>query len=111
MPTTLYGSSRTRRWLLSSPPVEWVIARAEALLIDALRQGEVPKHIAFVMDGNRRFARNSHIETVEGHNMGFEALARVSPLPWALCSPPSPSASALSLPPLPPLSALPPAPD
>ncbi|KAH0559443.1 hypothetical protein GP486_004041 [Trichoglossum hirsutum] len=29
------------------------------------------------MDGNRRFARRSHIETVEGHNLGFEALARV----------------------------------
>jgi len=29
------------------------------------------------MDGNRRFARKNHIETVEGHNMGFEALAKV----------------------------------
>ncbi|KAI9777594.1 MAG: cis-prenyltransferase [Geoglossum umbratile] len=29
------------------------------------------------MDGNRRFARRSHIETVEGHNLGFEALARI----------------------------------
>jgi ditrans,polycis-polyprenyl diphosphate synthase len=33
--------------------------------------------VAFVMDGNRRFARNHKIETVEGHNLGFEALARV----------------------------------
>jgi undecaprenyl pyrophosphate synthase len=30
------------------------------------------------MDGNRRFARSHKIETVEGHNLGFEALARVS---------------------------------
>jgi ditrans,polycis-polyprenyl diphosphate synthase len=29
------------------------------------------------MDGNRRFARSHKIETVEGHNLGFEALARV----------------------------------
>jgi len=29
------------------------------------------------MDGNRRFARNHHIETVEGHNLGFESLARI----------------------------------
>jgi ditrans,polycis-polyprenyl diphosphate synthase len=28
------------------------------------------------MDGNRRFARNHQIETVEGHNLGFEALAK-----------------------------------
>ncbi|KAI9845999.1 MAG: cis-prenyltransferase [Sclerophora amabilis] len=29
------------------------------------------------MDGNRRFARSHQIETVEGHNLGFEALAKV----------------------------------
>ncbi|KAJ9632283.1 cis-prenyltransferase [Taxawa tesnikishii (nom. ined.)] len=29
------------------------------------------------MDGNRRYARNHKIETVEGHNLGFEALARI----------------------------------
>lgn len=29
------------------------------------------------MDGNRRFARSHRIETVEGHNLGFEALARI----------------------------------
>lgn len=48
----------------------------------ALRQGPIPQHVAFVMDGNRRFARSHGIETVEGHNLGFEALARVcrSPL-------------------------------
>ncbi|KAL0633398.1 cis-prenyltransferase [Maublancomyces gigas] len=77
MPATLYGSSRTRRWLLSSPPVEWVIYYMQELLINALRQGDIPQHVAFIMDGNRRFARSSHIETVEGHNMGFEALAKI----------------------------------
>ena len=51
--------------------------RVRELLIGALRQGPVPQHIAFVMDGNRRFARNHGIETIEGHNLGFEALARV----------------------------------
>jgi ditrans,polycis-polyprenyl diphosphate synthase len=29
------------------------------------------------MDGNRRWARSNKVETVEGHNMGFEALARI----------------------------------
>ena len=48
------------------------------LLIGALRQGPIPQHVAFVMDGNRRFARTHGIETLEGHNLGFEALARVS---------------------------------
>lgn len=69
--------SRTRRWLYQSPPVEWAITQVRELLIGALRQGPIPRHIAFVMDGNRRFARSHGIETVEGHNLGFEALARV----------------------------------
>src|SRR4051794_37999321 len=69
--------SQTRKWLLSSPPIEWAVSRLRELLIGALRQGPIPQHVAFIMDGNRRFARRSHIETVEGHNLGFEALARV----------------------------------
>lgn len=71
--------SKLRNWFLASPPVEFIIARLRELLIGALKQGPVPQHIAFVMDGNRRFARSHGIETVEGHNLGFEALARVSP--------------------------------
>lgn len=69
--------SQIRRWFLQSPPVEWAIIQLRELLIGALRQGPIPRHIAFVMDGNRRFARNHGIETVEGHNFGFEALAKV----------------------------------
>ncbi|PYH45300.1 undecaprenyl diphosphate synthase family protein [Aspergillus saccharolyticus JOP 1030-1] len=69
--------SRFRKWLLASPPMEFVIAQLRELLVGAIRQGPVPQHIAFVMDGNRRFARSHGIETVEGHNMGFEALARI----------------------------------
>jgi len=63
--------------MLASPPVEWAIEQLRELLIGALRQGPIPQHVAFVMDGNRRFARNHKIETVEGHNLGFEALARI----------------------------------
>ena len=69
--------SQIRRWILQSPPAEWAISQLRELLIGALRQGPVPRHVAFVMDGNRRFARNHGIETIEGHNLGFEALARV----------------------------------
>ncbi|KAL8968279.1 MAG: hypothetical protein Q9183_002537 [Haloplaca sp. 2 TL-2023] len=57
--------------------MEWAILRLRELLIGALRQGPIPQHVAFVMDGNRRFAKSHGIETVEGHNLGFEALAKV----------------------------------
>ncbi|KAE8144648.1 putative undecaprenyl diphosphate synthase-domain-containing protein [Aspergillus avenaceus] len=69
--------SKLRKWFLASPPIEMALSKLRELLIGALRQGPVPQHIAFVMDGNRRFARSHGIETVEGHNLGFEALARI----------------------------------
>ncbi|KAF2137660.1 uncharacterized protein K452DRAFT_291477 [Aplosporella prunicola CBS 121167] len=69
--------SQLRKWMLMSPPIQWTIQHLRELLIGALRQGPIPQHVAFVMDGNRRFARTHHIETVEGHNLGFEALARI----------------------------------
>ncbi|KAL4949348.1 putative undecaprenyl diphosphate synthase-domain-containing protein [Aspergillus filifer] len=69
--------SRLRNWFLASPPIEYAISKLRNLLVGAIRQGPVPQHIAFIMDGNRRFARTHGIETVEGHNLGFEALARI----------------------------------
>ncbi|KAK3320766.1 Decaprenyl diphosphate synthase-like protein [Cercophora scortea] len=69
--------SRVRSWFLRSPPAEWAINKTREVLIGALRQGPIPQHVAFVMDGNRRYARSHKIETIEGHHLGFEALARV----------------------------------
>ena len=72
--------SQIRRWCLESPPVEWGILQIRHLLVGALSQGPIPQHVAFVMDGNRRYARMHGIEAIEGHNLGFEALGRVSAL-------------------------------
>lgn len=68
---------RFRGWLLRSPPAEFVIGQLRNLLIGALGIGPIPQHVAFIMDGNRRYARSHKIETIEGHNRGFEALARI----------------------------------
>jgi len=78
-PTTMSSAHLTalRKWLVNSPPGDWVVQRIRDILIGALRQGPIPRHVAFVMDGNRRYARSRKIETIEGHNLGFEALARV----------------------------------
>jgi ditrans,polycis-polyprenyl diphosphate synthase len=37
----------------------------------------VPKHIAFIMDGNRRYAKKCQVQKQEGHSQGFNKLAEV----------------------------------
>lgn len=48
-----------------------------ALLAPVLSLGPVPEHIAFIMDGNRRFARSSSLSIQEGHLSGFQTLKEV----------------------------------
>lgn len=38
------------------------------------RQPSPPRHIAIIMDGNRRWARRRHLPRVEGHRRGAEAV-------------------------------------
>uniref|UniRef100_A0A1A9VB01 Alkyl transferase n=1 Tax=Glossina austeni TaxID=7395 RepID=A0A1A9VB01_GLOAU len=36
--------------------------------------GHLPDHVAFVMDGNRRYAKLEHIRKIDGHSRGFDKL-------------------------------------
>ena len=42
-----------------------------------LKNGPLPKHIAIIMDGNRRYAKERHLEKIQGHISGFEKLVEV----------------------------------
>ena len=42
-----------------------------------LKSGNIPQHVAIIMDGNRRFARKHGVEKKIGHSKGFEKLAEV----------------------------------
>ena len=37
-----------------------------------LQMGPVPQHVAFIMDGNRRFAERLQLESVQGHSRGYD---------------------------------------
>ncbi|KAL6606705.1 hypothetical protein ACP70R_042358 [Stipagrostis hirtigluma subsp. patula] len=43
-------------------------------IIAVLSYGPMPKHIAFIMDGNRRYAKFRSIKEGTGHRVGFSAL-------------------------------------
>ena len=43
-----------------------------------LENGPLPRHVAFIMDGNRRFARRRELPRVDmGHQLGYERLEQV----------------------------------
>jgi ditrans,polycis-polyprenyl diphosphate synthase len=46
-----------------------VLRRLVQLLLYA---GPVPKHVAFIMDGNRRFAERERMARVDGHREGYK---------------------------------------
>lgn len=54
----------------------------QKLCINVIKSGEVPKHVAFIMDGNRRFAKKANVKKIEGHVKGFDKLAET--LQWCL---------------------------
>lgn len=59
-------------------------SQAQSAVITILASGPIPQHIAFVMDGNRRYARIHQKEIREGHSDGYIALRRVSSCPYFL---------------------------
>ena len=54
-----------------------VSTQIQNAVLAILASGPIPKHVAFVMDGNRRYARRRHQVVIQGHSQGFVALRRV----------------------------------
>eukprot|EP00055_Hartaetosiga_balthica_P013676 m.71171 g.71171 ORF g.71171 m.71171 type:complete len:294 (-) comp8338_c3_seq7:3540-4421(-) len=62
--------------------MDWVKRQSRRLATTVLRSGAIPKHVAFIMDGNRRYARKINVETIKGHAAGFETLKQT--LEWCM---------------------------
>ncbi|KAH3759479.1 dehydrodolichyl diphosphate synthase complex subunit DHDDS [Pelomyxa schiedti] len=69
-------------WAVFGPVVSRVLRTLQWLVIRAARVGPVPRHVAFIMDGNRRFARKHHMPSKAGHAEGYIALLRT--MQWCL---------------------------
>lgn len=44
---------------------------------NVIKAGPMPKHVAIIMDGNRRFAKKVNCARSKGHEKGFEKLTEV----------------------------------
>lgn len=76
MPTNLTEEEESG-WFVAhqnQPWWQWLLRRF-------ITSGPIPRHVAFVMDGNRRFAKTKLLASVvKGHEKGFEQLAKI--LDW-----------------------------
>ncbi|KAJ3217756.1 hypothetical protein HDU67_007311 [Dinochytrium kinnereticum] len=89
MPSSFTVTLRTMPWSLyvvAAAVVSWVhgkiLLALEDLILSILRLGPVPQHIAFIMDGNRRFAKGKGMVIQKGHQEGFAKLENT--LDWCL---------------------------
>lgn len=42
-------------------------------------QTDIPKHVAIILDGNRRWAKQQHLPTLIGHREGYQNLKNLAP--------------------------------
>ena len=43
-----------------------------------MKENIIPKHVGFIVDGNRRWARERNLPTLEGHRRGFSKVEKVA---------------------------------
>lgn len=53
---------------------------------NVIKSGQLPQHVAIIMDGNRRFAKKVNCERSKGHEKGFEKLTEVRCFMHNACS-------------------------
>lgn len=53
---------------------------SQKFFANIIKSGPLPKHIAIIMDGNRRYARMNNLKKIQGHVSGFDKL--VEALNW-----------------------------
>lgn len=49
----------------------------QSLALRIIKTGKLPKHVALIMDGNRRYANKEYMEKGEGHSKGYASLIKV----------------------------------
>lgn len=58
----------------------------ENFAINVLNAGQISKHVGFIMDGNRRFAKKMQAKATEKQVAGFHTLTQASQTPLIIKS-------------------------
>lgn len=64
-------------WLFSLSPVDFFYRKFQKVLLAALAMGPVPRHVSFIMDGNRRYAKSLNMKLKDGHEAGGNTLLKM----------------------------------
>ena len=64
-------------WIWTFPVIKEIGEWSAQLISKAISTGSVPNHIAFIMDGNRTFARQKLSGINEGHAAGFDSMTNI----------------------------------
>ena len=54
-----------------------IVLYLQKLIVKILKCGIIPNHVAFILDGNRRYAKKQNMKTTKGHGHGFTKLKEV----------------------------------
>lgn len=63
--------------LFSLPIISEILSIIETFILVVLSYGEVPYHLSYIMDGNRRFAKSINQPSKTGHEIGSTSLIQI----------------------------------
>ncbi len=64
--------------------VGWIYRFYEKRLFNSVKEGQIPRHLGLILDGNRRWARELGLDPNAGHQYGFEKLKEVLQWCWEI---------------------------
>ncbi|WPK26721.1 hypothetical protein PUMCH_004081 [Australozyma saopauloensis] len=64
-------------WFLNQFFYPVIMSRMCQIFLLVLKSGPVPKHVGFIMDGNRTFAKRHRLPPSDGHSLGAQTLQQV----------------------------------